>query len=58
MAKFSIVPGTQLAGQKHPGWYVKRTDADDHWEIVGLQYPKEQDAQAEADRLNVLASRA
>ena len=58
MAKYTIVAGTQLANRKAPGWYIKRTDPDDHWAIVGQQYPQEDDAQAEADRLNELASHA
>jgi hypothetical protein len=56
MAKYTIVAGTQLPNKLRPGWYIKRTDPDDHWDIVGQQYPKKEDAQAEADRLNNLPS--
>jgi hypothetical protein len=52
MANFSIVPGTQERAEKLPGWYVKRTDPDDHWEIVSPLYQNKGDAQADADKRN------
>jgi hypothetical protein len=52
MAFFSIVRGTQERAEKPPGWYVKRTDRDDHWEIVSPLYSTEKAAQADADKRN------
>jgi len=52
MAIFNIVRGTQERAEKLPGWYVKRTDPDDHWEIVSPLYSTKAEAQADADMRN------